>query len=74
MAYIVTEIQVNKAGEAANITTAYTDMPTAWNKYYTILASAAVSNVYKHAAFLYTEDGYLAHNCFTHDGEETVAQ
>lgn len=67
MAYIVTEVQVNKSGVASALTDSYTDAGVAQQKYYTVLAAAAVSKVRKHAAFLYTEDGYVAHHCFEHE-------
>ena len=50
MTYIVTELQTNREGATANITTAYTDRYQAEQKYHSILATAAVSNVYIHAA------------------------
>lgn len=67
--FIVTELQIAADNTAATINTAFTDISLAQNKYYTILAAACISNVYKHAAFLYTEDGYIAHECFTHVAE-----
>lgn len=71
MAYIVTEVQIDNAGKVATITNDFPDAGTAQQNYYTILAAAAVSKLRKHAAFLYTEDGYVAHQCFEHDEEET---
>lgn len=66
--FIVTEVQISKDGSASALPNAYfRDENAAYNKYYTVLAAAAVSNVYKHCAYLYTEDGYIAHECFTHD-------
>lgn len=67
MAYIVTEVQIDSQGKVATITTDHTDSGVAQQKYYSILAAAAVSNLKKHAAFLYTEDGYVAHHCFEHE-------
>lgn len=66
MAFIVTELQIAQDGTVASINTDFQNVNQAQNKYYTILAAACISNVYKHAAFLYTEDGYIAHECFTH--------
>ena len=68
--YIVTEIQINNDGTAGSLINNYEDLKQAQNKYYTILAAAAVSKVYKHAAFLFTEEGYIAHECFVHEDEE----
>ena len=50
MTYIVIELQTNRDGVTANIVTAYTDRYQAEQKYHSILAAAAVSNVYIHAA------------------------
>lgn len=65
--YLVTEIQVNHDSTVGNNTFAYQEVNQAWNKYYTVLAAAAVSNVHKHSAILYTEDGFIAQQCFTHE-------
>ena len=65
--YIVTEIQINKDGTTGTLNTTYTDIAQAQSKYHTVLAAAAVSSVPKHAAYLYTEDGFIAHECFTHE-------
>ena len=65
--FFVTEIQINSDGTAGNITNSYSDSAMARNKYFTILAAAAVSDVPKHGAFLYTENGFIAHECFTHE-------
>lgn len=64
--YIVTELQINQDETASNITTTYTNLNQAQSAYYSVLAAAAISSVYKHAAFLFTEDGYIAHDCFMH--------
>lgn len=50
MTYIVAELQTNREGVTANITTTYTDRYQAEQKYHSILAAAAVSDVYIHAA------------------------
>ena len=65
--FIVTEVQITKEGQTSALNTPYEDANQAQSKYHTVLAAAAISNVYKHAAFLYTEDGFIAHDCFTHD-------
>lgn len=50
MTYIVIELQTNREGVTANITTAYTDRYQAEQKYHSILSAAAASKVYIHAA------------------------
>ena len=65
--YFVVEIQINKDGTAGNIINSYADSATAQNKYYTILAAAAVSTVAKHGAVMFTEEGFIARECFHHD-------
>lgn len=50
MTYIVIELQTNRKGATANIVTAYTDRNQAEQKYHSILAAAAASKVYIHAA------------------------
>ena len=64
--YIVLEVQSN--GETAStLAMAYTSMNEAQNKYHTILASAAVSNVPKHSAFILTEEGVIENSMFEHE-------
>ena len=57
MTYIVTELQTNREGVTANIVTAYTDRYQAEQKYHSILAAAAVSDVYIHAAVIMDQFG-----------------
>ena len=66
--FVVTEIQKN--GENASpITTLYTDKEAAYNKYHTILAAAAISEIPEHSAILVSEEGsYVLHEKFTHNG------
>lgn len=67
MTYIVIELQTNAAGQTANLVTAYDNQPQAENKFHTILASAAVSNVPKHAAVILNEDGLIVKQwCYDH--------
>lgn len=65
--FFVVEIQVNANGTAGTVIDTYSDVNTAQNKYHTILAAAAVSQIPKHAAFIFTEDGYIAHDGFEHE-------
>ena len=63
--YIVMEIQ--KGNTASTIVDSYETLNEAENKYHTILAYAALSNVPKHSAVLLTEEGdYIKHECFEH--------
>jgi len=63
--YIVMEIQ--KSNSASTIVNVYDTLNEAENKYHTILAYAAISNVPKHSAVLLTEEGdYIKHECFEH--------
>lgn len=63
--YIVLEIQKNST--ASTIVNTYETLNEAENKYHTILAYAAISNVPKHSAVLLTEEGdYIKHECFEH--------
>lgn len=68
--YIVLEVQVNKDGTVGTIVNAYEKISEAQNKYHTVLAGAAISNLPKHSAFLLTEDGYMDNQCFYHGEEE----
>ena len=56
MKYIVIELQKN-GDQISNIVTAFNDANQADNKYFTILASAAISNVERHAASMLTDEG-----------------
>ena len=63
--YIVMEIQ--KSNTVATIVSTYETRNEAENKYHTILAYAAISNIPKHSAVLFTEEGdYIKHECFEH--------
>lgn len=62
--YIVIELQTNN-GKTANIVNAYADLNTAFNKYHSILAAAAVSSVEVHTALILTETGGIVRaECF----------
>lgn len=62
--YIVIELQTNN-GKTANIVNAYDDLYTAFNKYHSILAAAAVSTVEVHTALILTETGGVVRaECF----------
>lgn len=66
--FIVMEIQ--KGNTASTIVNTYDTRNEAENKYHTVLAYAAVSNVPKHSAVLLNEDGtYIKSECFEHEVE-----
>lgn len=55
--YIVIELQIDKEGNVANLVNAYTNVNEAESKYHSVLASAAVSNVYRHSASILDDRG-----------------
>lgn len=57
MNFIVTEIQTDANGNTATINTVRNNRNDAESTYYSILASAAISQVPCHGAILYTMDG-----------------
>lgn len=57
--YIVIEMQTNGEGVVATLTNAFDNLDAAYNKYYTVLAYAAISTLPRHAASLMTNDGML---------------
>ena len=68
MFYLVMEIQVSDT--IATIVNSYTDRSLAEQKYHTILAAAAVSNVKAHSAILMKEDGVLLdYQTYRHDNQ-----
>lgn len=66
--YIVVELQTASDGTVGNIVTAFDDINLAEAKYHTILASAATSNLAKHAAIMFSEEGFpIKNECYTHE-------
>ena len=55
--YLVIEIQKTSEGVVSNIVTAYDDKKLAESAYYTILASAAVSELPLHTAMIIDDEG-----------------
>lgn len=55
--YLVIEIQKSSEGVLSNFTWAYDDYNAALSKYYTVLSSAAISQVFLHAAAVLNETG-----------------
>ena len=65
--YIVTEIQTNADGSVGTLITSFANQNDAESKYHDILRAAAVSNLPKHAAIMFTEEGFpMLHQCYTH--------
>lgn len=65
--YIVVELQKNEAGFVSNIVTAFDTLAEAENKYYTILAAAAISRIPVHSAIIVSEEGFpVKHQCYKH--------
>ena len=72
MKYLVIEIQHNQDGTVGNFVFAFDDRNQAESKYHSILAAAAVSQIYIHSAVLMTSTGVqVAHGSYTHGVEET---
>lgn len=72
--FIVFEVQANADGTAGTLIYTYddTNKDVAESKYHSILSSAAVSSVYRHSAFMLTDDGRLLRSeCYTHEPEPT---
>lgn len=69
--YIVVELQTAANGTVGNIVTDFDDLNLAEAKYHTILAAAAASNLAKHAAIMFTEEGFpLKNECYIHEAAE----
>lgn len=68
--YIVIEIQTNADGTVGNIVQAYANQNEAYSRYHSVLASAAISSLPRHAAVILVNDGHpLEFRCFEHGGE-----
>ena len=66
--YIVIELQKDAKGVVSNIVTSYENLAEAESKYYSILASAAVSKVPVHSAIIVSEEGFpVKHQCYKHN-------
>ena len=65
--YIVMEIQKQSEESIATIVDSFTDLNMAENKYHTILAAAAVSEVPMHSAVMLLDDGLeMKHEIYQH--------
>lgn len=69
--FIVTEIQT-ASDQTSTITNQFATLNEADNKYHTILAAAAVSNVEVHAAIMYTNSGNYIKSEYYRHGDEAV--
>ena len=66
--YIVIELQKDTKGVVSNIVTSFDTLAEAESKYYTILATAAISKVPVHSAIIVSEEGFPVKNqCYKHD-------
>lgn len=57
--FIVIELQVNAEGQVGNIVTSHVTLPEAQNKFYTVCAFAAISNIPMHSAVILDQMGVL---------------
>ena len=65
--YIVIELQKNAEGVVSNIVTSHENLAEAESKYYSTLASAAVSKIPVHSAIIVSEEGFpVKHQCYKH--------
>ena len=68
MRYLVIEIQTAADGTVGNFVWSFSDRQLAEQKYHTVLASAAVSSLPKHAAAMLSNDGILIdRRCYEHN-------
>ena len=64
--FVVMEIQ--KSSTLTTLVTSYDTINEAENKYHTVLAYAAISNIPKHSAVLIDENGeFIKSECFEHE-------
>ncbi len=69
--YIVIELQTSKDNKVAILVTSFDNINDAKSKYHTILSSAAISNIYKHAAVILDDNGSLiARECYIHSEKD----
>lgn len=65
--FIVTEIQTSAGGTVSTLTWSYADRNAAEEQFHRVLTAAAVSALPKHAALMYSEEGFpLRHECYKH--------
>lgn len=69
--FIVLESQTHTEGTVGTLVSSFEDRNEAENAYHTILASAAISELPKHCAFMLTDDGYtIKSEMYTHEEKE----
>ena len=69
--YVVIELQSNSDGTIGNIVTSYDNEQEAAAKYHQILSAGAISNIYKHSAFMLNDDGWcMKSECYKHEVSE----
>lgn len=69
--YIVTEIQTYKDGSIGILTTDHLTQNEAESKYHAVLSAAAVSDLPRHSAIIYANDGMVIGNyCYYHEESE----
>ena len=67
MKYIVVELQKNVEGVVSNLVYSFDTLAEAESKYYSILASAAVSKIPVHSAIIVSEEGFpVKYQCYKH--------
>lgn len=66
--YIVIELQKTADDvPVANIVNSFDNLAQAESKYYSILASAAISQIPVHSAIIVSEEGFpVKHQCYKH--------
>lgn len=68
--FIILELQTNTDGTVGTLINTYTEQNDAESKYHSVLASAAVSSLPKHTAFMLADDGRVVKSeCYTHEIE-----
>lgn len=68
--FLVIEIQTNADNTVGTLVTQHETMAQAENKYYTVLAYAAISDLPMHAAMLcYSNGNLIMSKCFSHGDE-----
>lgn len=71
--YIVLEVQTNTDQTVGTLVTSFADKDQAESKYHLVLASAAVSSLPRHSAFLLTDDGSVVRReCYQHAQQEAI--
>lgn len=68
--YIILETQTNSNGTVGTLIDSYENRNAAENKYHTVLASAAISQLPLHCAFMLTDEGYtIKSEVYRHEQE-----